>query len=91
MASEENWVYALDGDDITSPPLWQTNLNNVNETSIPMSHLPGGCDDVKPEVGVTSTPVIDLTKGLIFVVSANFNTSTQTVTQRLNVLAIASN
>lgn len=90
VATEENWVYALDGDNIANPPFWQTNLNNAGETSIPVNELPGGCGTIKPEVGVTSTPVIDLTKNLIYVVSAHFNTSTETVTQRLNVLQLAS-
>jgi len=89
VATEENWVYALDGDHIKNPVFWQTNLNNADETSIPVAQLPGGCGTIKPEVGVTSTPVIDLTKSLIYVVSAHYNTSTQTVTQRLNVLNIA--
>ena len=90
VATQENWVYALDGDHITNPPFWQTNLNNANETSIPVSQLPGACGTIKPEVGVTSTPTIDLTKNLIYVVSAHFNTSTQAVTQRLNALELAS-
>jgi hypothetical protein len=89
VATEENWVYALDGDHINNPPLWQTNLNNAGETNLPVSQLPGGCNTIKPEVGVTGTPVVDLTKNLLFVVSAHFNTSTQTLTQRLNVLKLA--
>jgi hypothetical protein len=90
VATEENWVYALDGDHIKNPPFWQTNLNNANETSVPVSELPGGCTTLKPEVGVTSTPAIDLTKNLMYVVSSHFNTSTETITQRLNVLQLAS-
>lgn len=89
VATEENWVYALDGDHIQNPPLWQANLNNAGETSIPVSQLPGACGTIKPEVGVTGTPVIDLTDNLIYVVSAHFNTGTQAVTQRLNALKLA--
>jgi hypothetical protein len=89
VATEENWVYALDGDHVENPPLWQTNLNNASETSIPVSELPGGCTTIKPEIGITGTPVIDLTKNLLFVVSAHFDTGSQTVTQRLNVLKLA--
>src|ERR1700677_415578 len=86
VATEENWVYALDGDNINNPPLWQTNLNNTGETAIPVSELPGGCTTIKPEVGVSGTPVIDLSQNQLFVVSSHYNTTTEGVTQRLNAL-----
>ena len=88
VATEENWVYALDGDNIENPPLWQTNLNQADESSIPLSHIPRKCSSISPEIGITGTPVIDLTKNVLYVVSAHFNSSTQTITQRLNTLKL---
>ncbi len=89
VATEENWVYALDGDNINKAPIWQTNLNGTNETSLPLSKIPPGCTNVAPEVGITGTPVIDLTKDVLYVVSAHYDSSTQTVSQRFNALKIA--
>ena len=89
VATEENWVYALDGDKIKNAPLWQGNLNGTNESSVPLSKIPPQCRNVAPEIGITGTPVIDLSRKVLYLVSAHFNSKTQTMTQRLNALKLA--
>jgi len=89
VATEENYVYAIDEANFTGTPLWIANLNNANqqETAVPDSALPGGCTNIAPEVGITGTPVIDtsVSPPVLYVVSKHIN-SGGVVTQRLNVL-----
>jgi hypothetical protein len=57
VASEHDTVYGFDAD--TGATLWQVTLLGQGEKTSD----PRGCGQVKPEIGVTSTPVIDLTAG----------------------------
>src|ERR1700730_13467111 len=57
VATMHNSVYAIDADaPQTNLPLWQVNLG----PSVPSSLL--RFDDILPEVGILSTPVIDLSR-----------------------------
>jgi len=56
-ATEHDSVYAFDADSGTI--LWQISVLKTGETTSDAR----GCDQVKPEIGVTSTPVIDRTRG----------------------------
>jgi hypothetical protein len=67
VATEHNSVYAFDADGKVTSPLWTVNLG----PSIPSGDTLG----IKPEVGITSTPVIDLSTNTIYVF-ANTNDST---------------
>lgn len=70
VATAENYVYALDADNINSAnPLWSTPLNVGTETAVPDSYLPNACANISPEVGITGTPVIDTGANLLYVVS----------------------
>jgi hypothetical protein len=65
-ATEHDSVYAFDAD--TGSALWQASLLATGE-SLSDAH---GCDQVIPEIGVTSTPVIDRragTHGILYVVA----------------------
>ena len=57
-ASEHDTVYAYDADQ-PGDPLWRVSMLAAGET--PSDTL--GCSQVEPEIGVTATPVIDLTAG----------------------------
>lgn len=57
VATEHDLVYALDADSFMQ--LWQVSVLGANESASDNR----GCDQVTPEIGVTSTPVIDLTAG----------------------------
>ncbi len=58
VATEHDSVYALDAD--TGTVLWQVSLLQSGETTSDDR----GCPQVEPEIGVTSTPVIDRHVGL---------------------------
>jgi hypothetical protein len=57
VVTELDLVYAFDADTFTQ--LWQVSVLGVNET--PSDNR--GCSQVTPEIGITSTPVIDLNAG----------------------------
>jgi uncharacterized protein (TIGR03437 family) len=64
VATMHDSVYAIDADKPSSPtPLWSVNLG----PSVPSWVL--SFNDILPEVGILSTPVIDLTRQVIYVVS----------------------
>jgi len=71
VATEHDMVYAFDAD--TFAQLWSANMlaNYPGETTVSTSDV-GNCPQVYPELGITSTPVIDLSagpNGTIFVVA----------------------
>ncbi len=68
VATEHDSVYAFDADDSKSaPPLWQVSLG----TSVPASVV-GATDNILPEIGITSTPVIDQSSGTLYVVAETY-------------------
>jgi uncharacterized protein (TIGR03437 family) len=65
VATQHNTVFAYDADSAVSPNLlWQVNLGS----SVPTSLL-DNFGDVSPEIGILSTPAIDLQQGIIYVVA----------------------
>jgi uncharacterized protein (TIGR03437 family) len=66
VATQHNSVYAFDADSV-SPPLWQVSLG----PPVPAPLLFGQYGDIANEVGILSTPAIDLQRGAIYVVSDN--------------------
>ena len=66
VATQHDSVYAFDADQ-AGAALWHTSfINPPNVTSIPRSDVEVGLD-VSPEVGITSTPVVDPANGIIYV------------------------
>lgn len=85
VATEHGSVYAIDAD--AGTPLWQAPLLASGETTSD-AH---GCDQVQPEIGVTSTPVIDRTAGphgTLYVVAMSLDKSSK-YHQRLHALDVA--
>ena len=81
VATEHDTVFAFDAD--SGAQLWKTSLLGANETTSDNR----GCGQVTPEIGITSTPVIDLQAGphgTIFVVAMSKDGSTYF--QRLHAL-----
>jgi outer membrane protein assembly factor BamB len=81
-ATEHDSVYAFDAD--TGSILWHVSLVAAGET-LSDAH---GCDQVAPEIGVTSTPVIDRSAGahgILYVVAMSKDASSN-YHQRLHAL-----
>ena len=63
VVTENDTLYAFDADTFGTPPvlpLWSLPLLGASETA---SDSDNGCGQVGSEVGITSTPAIDLTQG----------------------------
>jgi hypothetical protein len=81
VATQHDSLYAFDADSSSCVQLWKANLVDTahggatGETSVPYTLLGNASGDVKPEVGVTSTPVIDPSTGSIYVVSKSMDST----------------
>jgi chitobiase/beta-hexosaminidase-like protein len=88
VATEHDTVYAFDADDNTGPnaqPLWRTSFLSSTISSVPSTNL--GTTDIIPEIGITSTPVIDLSSNTIYVVAETLENGSNYV-KRLHALDI---
>lgn len=84
VATMHNSVYAIDADAPQSDtPLWQVNLG----PSVPSTLF--DFDDIAPEIGILSTPVIDLSRQVIYVVSDTLDSATQSPVFQLHALSLA--
>ncbi len=86
VVTENDTVYAFDAD-TAGAPLWHVSVLGTNETASDDR----GCSQVTPEIGITSTPVIDPTagpNGTIYVVAMSklVVKSTTTYFQRIHAL-----
>ena len=85
VATEHGSVYAFDAD--SGAVLWHVSLLGTGETPSDAR----GCSQVVPEIGITSTPVIDRSagpNGTIYVVAMSIDGSS-TYHQRLHALDVA--
>ncbi len=101
VATENNSVYAFawtytlsaSGYTFSLTQCWTLNLNQAGEFAIPFTAAPivgeldAPCNTIVPEVGITSTPVIDtsVTPPVMYVVSAH-QTASLTYTYRLHAI-----
>jgi len=85
VATEHDSVYAFDA--ASGATLWHVSLLGANETTSDTR----GCSQVTPEIGITSTPVIDRSRGsngTIYVVAMS-KTAAGAYVQRLHALDAA--
>ena len=75
VVTENDTVYAFDAD-TAGAPLWHVSVLGTDETASDDR----GCSQVTPEIGITSTPVIDPTAGphgTIYLVAMSKNTTSR--------------
>jgi hypothetical protein len=95
VATQHDSLYAFDADASPCVQLWHANLVDTahggaaGETSVPYTLLGNASGDVKPEVGVTSTPVIDPSTGIIYVVSKSTDSTQANFYQRVHAIDFA--
>ncbi len=86
VVTENDTVYAFDAD-TSGPSLWHVSVLGTGEAASDNR----GCSQVTPEIGITSTPVIDPTagpNGTIYLVAMSKNTMTGAYFQRIHALDI---
>ena len=77
VATQNDSVYAFDADNATlyPNPLWQSSfITPPGITAIPYTDVEKGLD-INPKIGITATPVIDTTLGVMFVEARTLNTT----------------
>ncbi|WP_263354444.1 hypothetical protein [Acidicapsa acidisoli] len=67
IATEHDSVYAFDAYGNPSAPLWHVSLLRDDATTVPAGDV--SCPFIVPEVGITSTPVIDAKTGTLYVLA----------------------
>jgi hypothetical protein len=66
IATEKDSVYAFDADATSAEPLWQVSFVDAKKYISPVSNRDVFCPFIQPDVGITSTPVIDLSSKTLY-------------------------
>ena len=69
VATEHDSVYAFDADHPSDAPLWQVSFLDSKSGIEPVHGDELQCPFIRPEVGITSTPVIDMRTGTLYVLA----------------------
>jgi hypothetical protein len=68
VVTENDSLYAFDADGGACTPLWQVSFLTNGAMTLNTTDI-GGCANITPQVGITSTPVIDPLTNTIFVLA----------------------
>ncbi|HVH70681.1 MAG TPA: pyrrolo-quinoline quinone [Candidatus Dormibacteraeota bacterium] len=91
VSTEHASVYAFDAYRTNEPPLWRVSFLDSKRDVVPVSERDVQCPFIRPEVGITSTPVIDLDSGTLYVLARTMISHTfgeSQYFQHLHALAI---
>jgi hypothetical protein len=69
IATEHDSVYAFDATRPGDPPLWKVSFLDNAKGTVPVSEDDAQCPFIRPEIGITSTPVIDLKSGTLYLLA----------------------
>jgi len=89
IATEHDSVYAFDAYGNPNTPLWQASFLKEGLTTVPARDA--SCPFIWPEIGITSTPVIDPDTGTLYVLARTSDRSgffENTYAQYLHALAV---
>jgi hypothetical protein len=84
VATENDSIYAFDADQTSAvAPLWHINFLDPPNV-VAASNTDVSCNDLVPEIGITGTPVIDQSAGIIYVIT--YANESGTLAYRLHAL-----
>jgi hypothetical protein len=89
IATEHDSVYAFDAYGQPAAPLWRVNFLRKGVTTVPEDDV--ACPFIAPEVGITSTPVIDADRGTLYVLARTKESTgppSSRYRQRLHALSV---
>jgi hypothetical protein len=92
LATEHDSVYAFDADAVIAEPLWHANFLDASKGVGTVSNDEVRCPFISPEVGISSTPVIDANNSTIYVLARTKEWSSGSdvkYVQKLHALSIA--
>jgi hypothetical protein len=69
VATEHDTVYAFDADGSSPKPLWKASFIDEANSILTIPSRDVHCPFIQPEIGITSTPVIDLPSGTLYVLA----------------------
>lgn len=69
VATEHDGVYAFDAGGQPRTPLWYVNFTNAKQGITTVDGRDVRCPFINPEIGITSTPVIDSVSGTLYVLA----------------------
>jgi len=87
VATEHDMVYAFDTAGESDTPIWRTSFADAAKGVTPVPAQEVQCPFIQPEVGITSTPVIDLSSATLYVLARTKENGRYL--QRLHALNIA--
>ena len=92
VATEHDSVYAFDADGRAAEPLWHVNFLDAKRGIATVAAADVQCPFIRPEIGITPTPAIDLASGTIYVLARTKESrgmfKPDRYVQRLHALAV---